>query len=441
MLTDRGHRLHGDGGSWAVARFALSGLVAVALLAFAVSQLVHREVEQASLADAKAVTRLAAEGIVEPALTAALLNGQPAAVARFDRLVRERILRPPIKRLKLWLPDGRVLYSDEPRLIGRRFALKEDALSALRTGRASVEITGVVDAENQFESGDKELVEVYTRLRAPDGRAVLYEAYTKQGVAAASGTRLLTTILPALIGVLLILWLVQVPMAAQLARRLRRGQVEREGLLRRAIESSALERRRIARDLHDGPVQRLAGVSYGLGAAEARLRARGGEPETVALVDDAAEASRQTIRDLRTMLVELYPPRLRPGGLHAALTDLLAPLRGQNVDAQLSVEPGLELSTADQALVYRVAQEALRNVAKHADARHVNVRVATEEKRHVLEITDDGCGFNPRARASDKQGLDFGLKLSADMVFDVGGLFTVRSSPGAGTTVRMEVPA
>jgi signal transduction histidine kinase len=106
---------------------------------------------------------------------------------------------------------------------------------------------------------------------------------------------------------MLLLELAQIPVAVSLARKLRRGQQEREQLLRRTIEASECERRRIARDLHDGPVQELAGVSYTLTAASEQVKATR-HLVVARTLDEASRQTRGSIRALRTLLVDIYPP-------------------------------------------------------------------------------------------------------------------------------------
>src|SRR5262249_11774414 len=146
-------------------------------------------------------------------------------------------------------------------------------------------------------------------------------------------------LLPALAGALAVLYLIQLPLAYSLARRLRRRQQEREALLRRAIDASDLERRRIAADLHDGAVQRLAGVSLSLAAAAGGngTSRRDQEPSLRAAVSEAAAETRETIRELRTLLVDIYPPTLQRSGLRAALSDLVAPLRAAGIAVTIDV--------------------------------------------------------------------------------------------------------
>jgi signal transduction histidine kinase len=160
------------------------------------------------------------------------------------------------------------------------------------------------------------------------------------------------------------------------------------------------------------------------------------------MIDRAAADTRQSIRELRSLLVDIYPPALQQAGLKAALSDLLAPLEAHDVSTRLDVSPRLELSTDAESVLYRVAQEALRNVAKHARAQHVSVRAAREDGRALLSVEDDGLGFaSTAAAAADGPTGHFGLRIMRDLARDAGGRLTVDTAPDAGTRIRLEVPA
>src|SRR5215217_3134034 len=141
------------------------------------------------------------------------------------------------------------------------------------------------EPENRFERGQGDLYEVYTRLRAPDGTPLLFETYQRGNALVAEGRDVWLPFAVPVLASLVLLWLVQVPLAWRLAGRLRRSQLEREALLVHAVEASADERRRIAADLHDGVVQDLAGLSYSLSAAAERAPERT-PPAIVAAVTD-----------------------------------------------------------------------------------------------------------------------------------------------------------
>ena len=135
----------------AVVKFALTGIAALALLAFVAVQILQRVGRSEAIRDAKAETRLAGDGIVSPELRPGLLSGQPAAIARLDRLVRERVLRDPVVRVKIWDGQGRILYSDEHRLIGTKYSLGASEIRTLTAGGAEAEVSDLSKPENRFE--------------------------------------------------------------------------------------------------------------------------------------------------------------------------------------------------------------------------------------------------------------------------------------------------
>jgi two-component system NarL family sensor kinase len=420
----------------AVTQFAITGTVAVLLLGFLAVEVLRNTGTTEAIRDAKQVARLAGEGLVAPNVTPALLRGDPKAIAAMDRVVRRGVLSGSVVRVKLWDARGRILYSDAHQLIGSQYPVQSDELAALRRGSADAEVSDLTRPENRFERPHKKLLEVYLGIRPRTGPRLLFEAYQRFSSISASGQRLWQRFLPALIGALALLELAQIPLAWSLARRLQRGQREREALLRRALDASDIERRRIASDLHDGVVQNLAGVSYGLSAAAQRL------PEASparSAVEEGAREARRTVRELRTLLVDIYPPVLQRSGLEPALADLVSGSTAAGVKTRLDVQPGLALPTEVEALLFRTAQEALRNVRRHADATTVELTVEADEERALLVVSDDGQGFEPE-RADEQGNGHFGVRMMGDLVRDAGGEFEVETAPGQGTSVRVAVP-
>lgn len=415
---------------WAVGRYALSGFAALVLLAGAGVYLLEHIGRGEAIRHAKELATLAGRGVVEQDVTPSLERGDPAAIRQMDVTVRRIVGAGSVVRVKIWLPDGRIVYSDQHRLIGSRYALGADERAAMLAGKTEADISDLRRPENRFERRFGKLLEVYLPIHDTTGRKLLYEDYERYSSVAASGRGLWLSFAPAILGALALLWLVQIPLAWRAARRLQQGQAERERLLRRAIEASEAERRRIARDLHDGAVQDLAGVSYSLTAT-----ADAAGPEVAAVMREAAEDTRRTIKELRTLLVDIYPPDLHRAGLEAALRDLVAPLAPHGIAATLEIPTDLELPKDVETLFYRTAQEALRNVVKHAQATRVCVRVETDG-RVCLTVEDDGVGLPAEARAEGH----FGLRLLADLARDAHGELRVESEPQQGTRVMIEVP-
>jgi signal transduction histidine kinase len=418
--------------------FALAGLAALALVGLATLVASRRLGEREAVIDARAAAVVKAQGVVEPAVTDALLTGDPAARARLDDVVRLQVLDRSLVRIKLWDAGGRIVYSDEPRVIGAVYPLGAAEKGALRTGRIDAEVSNLARPENRFERQSGKLLEVYLPIQTPRGTPLLFEAYFRYNAVQASAARLWRGFAPIALGALVMLELVQLPLAWSLANRLRDRLRERERLLQRALEASEVERRQIASDLHDGVVQDLAGLGYALAAA---ARAEGDTADRTQLLEQSASTVRESIKALRSLLVEIYPPNLEEEGLAAALSDLLARASGRGVEAELDTAQLREPLPAPMAgLLYRATQEALRNVLSHAGARTMRVRVANEGDDAVLEVVDDGRGFEPARAAAQAADGHLGLRGLAGLVGDAGGELHVESSPGTGTTFRVTVP-
>jgi two-component system NarL family sensor kinase len=419
-----------------VAQFALAGLAVLAVFGVAAVLALRSLAQNEALRDARQFAVLAGQGVVEPAIVPGLLRGDAASIEAVDRLVNERVLGERVVRVKLWAADGRIVYSDEPRLIGMRFPLDAEKLDVLRTGRTRARPSDLSGPENRFEQGAGELYEVYLPVRASDGTQLLFETYQRRSEVVSTGRRIWIPFAALLVSSLVLLWLVQVPLAWRLSRRLQRSQAEREALLQRAVQASEDERRRIAADLHDGPVQELAGISYSLSAAaEAE-----GSPATRAALREAATATRGAMRQLRSLLVEIHPPNLRASGLEAALADLLAPLSSHGTETVLRVDGDSRLGEEDERLVYRAAAEALRNVQQHANASRVTVSLDSGANGARLEVADDGDGFTTTQWGDSRERGHVGLSLLEELAERAGGGVEVRSSPGSGTTVTLELP-
>jgi two-component system, NarL family, sensor kinase len=425
----------------AVARFMLASLAAVAVVVvggfFALRQVAIDEAERDTRDRVRAEARL----VEATGLRDGILRGDAGAVQRLDDLVLGQVVRGSVVRVKLWSKDGTILYSDEPALVGKRFPLGDEERELFETGGAEAELSDLAKPENRYERPQGKLLEAHTAIRTPDGTQVLFEIYQRFGSVSASAERLLRALAPPLLGGLLVLIVLQLPLAWSMARRLQRGHRERERLLASAVDASSQERRRIAADLHDGVVQDLAGVAFGL-APLADGAERRGEHEGAAALRDATSTLRQGVRDLRTLLVEIYPPNLRAAGLDVALSDLLSPLAAAGIATDLHVDDAAAPGGDNDALVYRVAREAVRNAQAHGEPTSVRVAVTRPASATTrLVVTDDGRGFAAADRERSAQEGHVGLTLLEGLAVQAGGTLSVRSVTGEGTTVELEVPA
>jgi hypothetical protein len=180
-------------------RFALSGLGALILLGAAGVYVLRHTGRSEAIRTAKEVAQVAGRGVVEPALTPALMRGDPRAIARVDRAVRRGVLNGNVVRVKVWTPSGRIVYSDEHRLIGQRYTLGEDDLRTIATGEAAADLSDLSRPENRFERKFDKLLEVYVRIRSPTGGPLMFEAYQRYSSIAASSRRVWLAFVPAIL--------------------------------------------------------------------------------------------------------------------------------------------------------------------------------------------------------------------------------------------------
>jgi signal transduction histidine kinase len=418
-----------------LAVFALLALAALTLVAVSGVVVVRRVATDQALAEARQLTQVSGR-VVENRLQDGLLTGGAEALGSVARVTFDAVLHEPVVRVKIWSTDGTIVYSDESRLIGSTYDLGNEDREVLDEGGVVSEVSDVSAPENRYERDFGELLEVYTRVQTPDGTPLLFETYQRASSIAARRRELAGTFVPVLVATLVALALLMVPLAWILARRVRAAQRERERLLRRAVEASERERRRIAGDLHDGPVQELAGLSMRLSAAAGSTSDR----EAGEALRSSATAVRGSVRTLRSAIAGIYPPNLQQQGLAAALSDLVSRFPPQGIEATLEIEPATDLGADVDALLYRSAQEALRNVEEHAGATRVRVVVRVEdgERSAVLEVADDGRGIDPEAAERARADDHLGLSILTDLVRDGGGTLAVSAGPDGGTVVRVE---
>jgi signal transduction histidine kinase len=204
--------------------------------------------------------------------------------------------------------------------------------------------------------------------------------------------------------------------------------------LRRVVDGQELERRRLARELHDETGQALTSILLGLKAVE--------EAKDDATLGAAAGNLRElvvaTLQDVRRLAVELRPKALDDFGLVPALERLVETFSERTgIDVQLESQLGDErLPEEMETTLYRLVQESLTNVVKHAHARTVSILLVRRTDRVTAIVEDDGRGFDPAEARADGLGL-VGMRERAALV---GGKLTVEAAAGAGTTIAVEVP-
>ena len=422
----------------AVAGFLVAGLVVLLVVGVFLAVAQRRTAESEAIRDARTLTELEAQDVVGPLLTDGALTPGPGYDA-LDEVVRQRVLGPRIVRVKIWDGSGRIVYSDDRALVGVQFGLPPEELAALQSAKRTVsEVSDLREGENRDERHFGKLLQVYLGVRTPTGTPLLFETYQPYGVITTSSHRMWSASLPVLLGGLVLLYVVQAPLAYRMATRLRSAQEQREQLLLSALGASDKERRRIASDLHDGVVQGLAGASYTLSAVAEKARAAGVEPLAQTASHTAVEL-RRWVRELRNLVVTITPPALHEQGLGASLSDLASTLEARGISVHVEAPDDLDLDESTESLVYRVAQEGVRNVVRHAAATRVQLLIRQQNGRVQLEVADDGRGFDPAASEVRRRG-SVGLELLRALVAEHDGTLTVGPTSGGGTTLMMELP-
>ncbi len=158
------------------------------------------------------------------------------------------------------------------------------------------------------------------------------------------------------------------------------------------------------------------------------------------LIASSAATLRRSIGTLRTLLVDSYPPDVAGEGLRRALAGLAEGLERAGMNVRLEVSQADCLPPVTSALIFRAAQEAVRNVAMHSGAREVLIQAGLRGGQATLVVEDDGQGFDQACLRQRLSCGHFGLRSTSDLMTAGGGVLRVRASPGRGTTVMVEVP-
>ena len=219
---------------------------------------------------------------------------------------------------------------------GSRYTLGDDDLAALDAGVIKADVSDLSKPENRFEHPQGKLLEVYLPIRAPNGQRLLFEGYFRYSAVSSSGARIWRSFAPISLGALVALELVQLPLAWSLARRLRQRQREREGLLQQALDASDT---RTAPHRGRHPRRRRPEPRRG----RVHVGRRGADATTSSPPPRSSWATRPTtcassVKALRSLLVEIYPPNLFDEGLVPALTDLIARADGKGIATTLDDE-------------------------------------------------------------------------------------------------------
>lgn len=457
-----------------LARFSLVRLLlaggAVILLAgmLVVGTWVEREIESGVTSRAALVTSLYVDSLVSANLQSLAGNGElsEADRAALGRLLSGTPLGQHIVAFKVWALDGRILYSTNPALTGRRFPVGKALASAL-AGHVYSRIADLTEPENEFERQQwPRLIETYAPVRAANTGTIIavsefYQTTDElaQEVRAARLRSWLMVGTSTLVMFLLLAWLVRrasntitaqqselSEKVTQLTTLLAQNEQLHERVRRAAARTTALNERflhRIAADLHDGPGQSLA---LALMRMETLADACSACPATIARERTVGEEFRTLHAALQSALEDL---RAISGGLHLPEIERLSvadTARRAVHDYERKAGLAIALSVDDvppeaplpvKITLFRLLQESLANGFRHGGGADQRVTVNVRDGHLLVEVADGGAGFDLQIAAAEGH---LGLAGMRERVEILGGTFGVQSAPGRGTVIRASLP-
>jgi two-component system NarL family sensor kinase len=353
-----------------------------------------------------------------------------AQLAALDAAVRIHILGGETVRVKVWSPDGTVVYSDLRELVGQKFELSEHAENAFAGGMGT-QISDLSDPAHELDRSRGELIEFYIPVLDESGAvgAVVEVEQDVAGLNAALDRIARNVWLSIGIG-LAVLGVFMTALGVARAREANRRRRQVEGLLQSSYRTQEEERRRIVGALHDDIGQPMYRVLYGLEGSRARLRDDDPMAEELDHLQDVVRSMDDILRrELRILQVELAADT----GLVSALADLVDVTRREtDLDITFTVNVAGQPSQEQSIEIYRAAREALTNVRKHARADRVTMAVYEDQDHILLDVVDNGIGS-----AADPA---LGLSMTRQRFKTLGGNIDVSAPSNGGTLFRAWLP-
>ena len=455
-------------------RFSLVRLLlaggAVILLAgmMFVGTWVGSEIESRVITRAGMLTSLYVDSLVSPHAQSLAGGGELRATNRaaLDRLLSGTPLGQHIVAFKIWAPDGRILYSTNPALIGRQFPVKR-ALASAFAGEVHSQIADLTEPENEFERQQwPRLIETYAPVRTANTGTIMavsefYQttddlaqevraARLRSWLMVSTATLVMFLLLAALVGRASNTIVSQQSelreRVTQLTSLLAQNEQLHERVRRAAARTTALNEQflhRIAADLHDGPgqglalalmrMESLADTCSTCTATLVKGRTVGDEFRTL---HSALQAS---LDDLRAISAGLHLPEVE--ALSLADTARRA-VRDYERTAGLTVALSADVLPHEATLpvkitLFRLLQESLANGFRHGGGTDQRVALSTHDGQLLVEVADGGKGFDPRVAVAEGH---LGLTGMRERVEILGGIFSVQSTPGQGTVIRASLP-
>ena len=419
----------------AVTRFAAiggAGIIIVTAVCYVVSV---RLAEYEALRDATVRAQGMARGIAAPLVDEGLRAGRPEDRAGLAEVMEARIAEGGVSEVVLWTGEGRVLWTSEEEHIGKEFELSDDAYVALAEQSTIAHLPDETSEHAELLYHEVGQLEVYVGAVGADGQPFLFEAYLPASRIDADRAAVLPLLLGTGVGSVVLLLALTVPFALGLARRLDESQQARAGALHRSIASWRHQRRLLAQELHDGVIQEMAVMGYGVGL----LRQHPDDEEMrESLLDGLEESARRAEAALRSLALDLTPRRLEERGLWDAMSQLVRQHQVRGVDITLDFDSDVHCPDGTGILAFRTVREGLRNVVKHAHARSVRILVKRGALPDTIEVEllDDG----PLPPSDHALVSGQGLRLLADTIADVGGSLRLGPGPDGGALLVAVIP-
>lgn len=401
-----------------------------ALVALVLGVAIPRQVEQHLIdAEVRKLTRIV--GDMADAQIIPLDPAKPNAMIALDNAVRLTLLGSDTVRVKLWLLDGTIIYSDEPSLVGASFSLSERLVSAFN-GHGRVGTPDLSLAENKYERGLPPLREFYVPVTDKSNSIVavfeLYHLDEPIKMTVANIQRLVWASIAVGIGSLSVFVASLILMNGRAVTRRRRLA---EKLFGDLVRSQAEERTRVIGSLHDDIGQTLYRIHYGIEDLQSRAGADGLFAAELAHIGDLVN---EVDSSLRAELRSLQYGTGEELALGSALDELAEITEIEtNLLVSVQVDADCELSPPTRIALYRAAREAMTNVRKHSLATSVEIRVQRHSDQVRLQVLDDGVGI------MEDEGL--GLTTTRERLEAIGGGLRVKTDRRGGTRFSAWVPA
>jgi signal transduction histidine kinase len=462
-------------------RFAISSLIAFAAVGLALSVVVSQQLkgrqEAAATYHAVFVSDSVLRYIVQPSDVSAPLDTRGDRYRELLGLIRQRVLRPPVVRVKIWSPDGTVVFSDEPRLVGREFDDEVGELAEVLDGQISAEVSDLEDEENVFERARfSKLYATYVPLSlgGPASRPVaVAELYTDYAGIASEVRKLFRTLLITLLAGLSALYALMLPISRRVARTVSSQNRQLEAQAEQLKDLLAKEQRTVA-DLRE--LNRLKDEFVAAASHEVRtpLTAIVGYAKTLRRADvDVDQETRDEFlegierqADRLSRLVENLLASSNIEDEHRRLSiedvtfadvcnDVIGSLGPQGAHIRLDLQPGLPTIATDRQRLELILSNLVDNALKFSpNGAPCELGARVDSGSLVFWVSDRGMGIPPeelqaifeRFRQLDSSrtrqfgGIGLGLNLVRDLVASLGGTIDVASQPGRGSRFTVRLP-